>query len=218
MTETMSLLADFDAFSPELPLGPTIESMPALEIQVERTVALDPSRPIAFCWFTMDDVPVADLEQTLDSDVTISAFENVTVSNGRALYRIRQNGNDSIETYRRWVEIGGELLDCRFEDGLWNVRMRFPDRQAFTEYHEYLEGAGVDVTVHRLSASPRSNHEGVLTQSQHEALVLAHDRGFFEIPRETSLEELAAALGISEQAVSERLRRGQGRLIERHVR
>jgi predicted DNA binding protein len=37
--------------------------------------------------------------------------------------------------------------------------------------------------------------------------LLAVRRGYYDIPRRTSMGELAAELGISDQAVSERLRR-----------
>jgi predicted DNA binding protein len=47
-----------------------------------------------------------------------------------------------------------------------------------------------------------------LTARQRETLRLAHERGYFEIPREVTLDDLADELGVSNQAVSERLRRG----------
>jgi predicted DNA binding protein len=52
-----------------------------------------------------------------------------------------------------------------------------------------------------------------LTDTQREALVLAYERGYFGSPRETSLEEVAAELDITQQSLSSRLRRGHRRLI-----
>jgi hypothetical protein len=52
-----------------------------------------------------------------------------------------------------------------------------------------------------------------LTAAQREAIRAAADRGYFKVPREVSLKELAEQLGVSEQAVSQRLRRGLGNLV-----
>lgn len=46
-----------------------------------------------------------------------------------------------------------------------------------------------------------------LTTRQRETLRLAADRCYFEIPRRATLADLADELGVSDQAISERLRR-----------
>jgi Predicted DNA binding protein len=53
-----------------------------------------------------------------------------------------------------------------------------------------------------------------LTDTQREALVLAYERGYFNSPRESSLEAIGEELGITQQSLSSRLRRGHRRLIE----
>ena len=213
----MGLRAEFDATSPDLVLGPTLDAMPSLEVRVERQYALDPAHPIAFCWVRCADLE--RLERTLAADGTVDAFECVERTAERTLFRIRRSDTDVVPAYRRWVSAGGELLECRGVDGRWEVTMRFPDRESFARYHEFLEGRGVQFDLHRLETGPDVDRAAseTLTESQREALVLAFEYGFFEVPRETGLSEIAAAFGISNQAVSERLRRGQARLIEEYV-
>ncbi len=46
-----------------------------------------------------------------------------------------------------------------------------------------------------------------LTEPQREAIAEAYRQGYYDVPREISLEELANELDISHQALSERLRR-----------
>jgi predicted DNA binding protein len=53
-----------------------------------------------------------------------------------------------------------------------------------------------------------------VTGEQREPHVLAHETGHFDIPRGTTTAGLAEELGISDQAVPERLRRGYSRLVE----
>lgn len=47
-----------------------------------------------------------------------------------------------------------------------------------------------------------------LTDRQRRTLALAYEKGYFDVPRGTSLTDLATTLSVSEQAVSERIRRG----------
>jgi len=49
-----------------------------------------------------------------------------------------------------------------------------------------------------------------LSEPQREALTLAVRRGYYDIPRGCTTAELADELGISDQAVTERLRRAIG--------
>lgn len=55
---------------------------------------------------------------------------------------------------------------------------------------------------------------GVLTDTQRETLRLAFDTGYYQQPRETSLEELAEALGVSKSAVSQRLNGAERKLVQ----
>lgn len=56
-----------------------------------------------------------------------------------------------------------------------------------------------------------------LTVKHRAILMTAIEAGFFSIPRETTLVELADALDISDQAVSDHLRRAQWNLLQTTV-
>jgi len=51
-----------------------------------------------------------------------------------------------------------------------------------------------------------------LTEKQQELLAVAHEEGYFDVPRGISQDELADRLGVSKSAVSQRLRRAIGEL------
>lgn len=55
---------------------------------------------------------------------------------------------------------------------------------------------------------------GVLTEKQRETLELALEQGYYDRPRESELEDLAAHLDISKSAVSQRLRGAELKLIK----
>lgn len=208
----MSLLAAFEASSPALVLGPTLETLPSVDVELERQYALDPDRPIAFCRVRCRDRERFD--RALTADATVAAFERIGRSDGRDLYRVHRSDTDVVGAYRRWVAAGGELLDCRGSAGSWAIEMRFPDRASFSRYHDFLADEGVSLELRRLAdGDDHCEREAPLTDAQREALTLAYEYGFYDVPRETDLSELADQLDISTQALSERLRRGQAQLI-----
>ncbi|WP_420028719.1 helix-turn-helix domain-containing protein [Halorussus caseinilyticus] len=52
-----------------------------------------------------------------------------------------------------------------------------------------------------------------MTDRQYEALRTATEMGYFEVPCRVELEDIADALGVSRQSVSERLRRATEALV-----
>ena len=84
-----------------------------------------------------------------------------------------------------------------------------------------LEAAGetVGVTLQRVHPLGEDEDHPVgtrwdLTPAQTDALRAATEMGYFSVPKEVTAAEVAAELGISKSAFLERLRRGQGGLLE----
>jgi predicted DNA binding protein len=97
----------------------------------------------------------------------------------------------------------------------WVQTRWFAGRDAFDEYRSFWNGNGVSLSVRRLSRTDvDAGSERQLTDRQREALVTAYEMGYFEIPRTTSLAEVADELDISAPALSERLRRAHARVTE----
>jgi predicted DNA binding protein len=108
-----------------------------------------------------------------------------------------------------------ERIDV-LSDG-WRQTGWFADRDAFREFSSFWQ-RNTSFQVHRLTRDGESEPSGNgLTDPQHEALRTAYELGYFDIPRQASLEEVAAELAISPPSVSERLRRAQTQLIEETV-
>ncbi|MDS0477196.1 helix-turn-helix domain-containing protein [Natrinema sp. 1APR25-10V2] len=99
----------------------------------------------------------------------------------------------------------------------WRQTGWFADRDAFGKFTAFWKrNAGFQ--LHRLTRDGESEPPGDgLTDRQHEALRIAYELGYFDIPRRASLEDVAAELEISASSVSERLRRAQTQLIEETV-
>lgn len=72
-----------------------------------------------------------------------------------------------------------------------------------------------DILVEKVVKAPRE--APLLTPGQESALRMAVAAGYYRIPRPLTLHQLAARLGISAAALSVRLRRAEGRVIERYI-
>jgi predicted DNA binding protein len=102
----------------------------------------------------------------------------------------------------------------------WTFELRFDDHSGFEAFRDECDEIGVGLDLLRMyrPSSPETDLSFGLTELQREALVLAVNRGYYEIPREHTTADLAEELGISDQAVSERLRRGISSLVVHTLR
>jgi len=115
---------------------------------------------------------------------------------------------------RALLDADGMLVRADLVEGRWIVQSRFPDRSALLTFREALLEDGFDVEVQQMSESDDevATQFGV-TDPQREVLLLALERGYYTVPRDASLSDLAGQLDISSQAASERLRRGTRTLV-----
>lgn len=107
------------------------------------------------------------------------------------------------------------VLDAYGRNDQWHPRILYPDRDLFSRTHEFCEDhrLAFDIrSIWELERQPPGRYG--LTDEQYEALVEAYQRGYFEVPRGITLAELAEELGVSHQALSERVRRGTGTLVD----
>ena len=77
----------------------------------------------------------------------------------------------------------------------------------------------IDVTIERIynPTKPDAGPWYGLTPPQRETLTYAVEHGYYSLPRGVSTKELGAEFGISDQAVTERLRRGITTLVSNTV-
>jgi predicted DNA binding protein len=92
--------------------------------------------------------------------------------------------------------------------------------EALSQLVEGLEGtAEVDVTVETVGEYDRRHPRltGGLTDRQFEALQVATDLGYYEVPREVDLSAVSDALGVATGTASDLLRRAEANLTDRLV-
>ncbi|ELZ20371.1 helix-turn-helix domain-containing protein [Natrinema limicola] len=161
-----------------------------------------------------DDPSVEVVASVADDDERSATDESaVTSQNDRWLFRLEFG--DGVKLFEQIVtENDGALLTARGADGRWVVKLLFHDRESVSACHELLEQYEFRVTVTRISGvDDLARAQTPLTETQYETVCKAHELGYFDVPRGVTLKELAAELGISHQALSERLRRSHAALV-----
>jgi len=108
------------------------------------------------------------------------------------------------------METGVPLIKAVGNNEGWTFDIRGDDRRDIAAFQERCREKDISITLTKLHALTPidSEAEAALTDTQQEALVLAYERGYFNSPREVTLEALGEELGISQQAVGSRLRKG----------
>lgn len=205
----MSLIAELRLTDAQMVLLPSLKAAPGMTIEREWATAADrASDPVLFVWASGGDFE--QFEAALPDDPTINEHERIDVEDGKRLYRVVVN-RDGETTNPSPIDrqTGASRLSIKTTAEGATLKVRLPDREALTEYIDLLRENGF--TVKLLRAHPADHvpeQEYDLSEKQAEALREALAAGYFEVPRETDLGRLAERFDISEQALSERLRRG----------
>ncbi len=213
----MSVIAEFRVRSPKLVLWHAQQECPDVKFEVLQEVGTDPQRPYMF--ILVDAADPSSFETAMAADPTVEELECYAEFEAEVLFRFRVSEATDVVMYPLWVELGADQLESHWSDGWWYARKRFPDRDTVATYRERCEELGVEFELERVYTDERSAEAagGPLTEEQREALVTAYEAGYFSVPREASMAEVADELGVSSQAVSERLRRAHQRLVEYHL-
>lgn len=112
-------------------------------------------------------------------------------------------------------DTAGTVLSAAAVDDSWTFELRFPDQNAASRFYTRYDDPDYPITIHKTSPyGPSQRAQGeTLTAEQRDVLVRAVEAGYFEVPRRTTLVELANEVDISDTAVSQRLRRGLSNIL-----
>ncbi|EMA56184.1 helix-turn-helix domain-containing protein [Halococcus thailandensis] len=189
-----------------------LNEVPQIQLTLKQMVACDPETVLLTFWAENGDPDTIEnilQESELLSDVAILDNQN----NGQTLYQVQLPAKKT--TYWKWTELKGVLLDGVGTQKGWTIRMRFPTREAVFAYRDYCEEQEIPFRLKSIKTDnvPREND---LTAAQFQVLEAAVQGGYFNIPRDTSIAELATRFDISDQAASERLRRALSNVLTNH--
>jgi len=206
----MATVMEFTSPVEEFPLGSVFENLPGVTVELERLI---PHETLIIPYFWVRGVETEDIEASFEQHAGVSNI------------RLIDNIEDEYLMRAEWEQEYFGILSALAEASIvvlsgigtkdaWRFEVRGESQEAIAEFREYCQENEIPIEITAVHAMLPIQGEGYeLTETQREALVLAYQRGYFNTPREASLEEIADELGITQQSLSSRLRRGHRRLI-----
>ncbi len=149
--------------------------------------------------------------ETVERYPTVNSVTEVDVFDDRTLIRLDWDASQD-HFFQCILDHDGQILSATGSPDGWSFEIRFSDREALGQCQDCCEDAHISLELTRVynPTDPEAGPWYGLSEPQREALTLAVRRGYYDIPRGCTTAELADELGISDQAVTERLRRAIG--------
>lgn len=147
-------------------------------------------------------------EAVVGDHPTVNDIQVVSATDDETVYAL--DWDVSTDTFFEGItEADAFLLEGRGGTTSWRFELRFPSHDALSTFQEYCRDNEIPIDVVGLynPTDPEAGPWYGLTTIQRTALSRAVEAGYYSIPREISTRELADEFDISDQAMTERLRR-----------
>lgn len=205
-----AILVDLRVPGDQFELGKLFLDVDCGEIEFERVIPVD-TGVVPFFWVSggsPDEIVRAIRESPSSHDVQI-----LTRTRDKSLFKVTWNP-DLNGFVKELVSNGAIVYRGKGTPDTWRFRVQFPDRTHLQSFYTNCRTHGVDIDIDRIYHASDTPVRRFLTEEQLESLTVAYKHGYWDIPRGTTLMDLANTLGISDTAASERLRRAVRTLIE----
>ncbi|RXK50081.1 helix-turn-helix domain-containing protein [Halorientalis pallida] len=208
----MSVIVEMEVVASDFELGRILDIVPGVRVEVETMV---PAGERAVPLFWVYDGDRSSFESGVRDHPAVDAFTEIDEFEDRTLYAIDWDVEFD-HFFGAIVENEGHVLAATGHSDAWQFELRFPDHDCLSAFQTSLEDARISFEVIRVynPTRPDAGPWFGLTPTQREALVLAVECGYYDIPRTCTTVELAEKLDISDQAVTERLRRAIVNLVD----
>jgi hypothetical protein len=207
----VTIIAEFTLEASEFILGQVLSRDPNTHVEIERVVPAS-RRVMPYIWVHGGDLE--EFEAAIRASDHVKELLALDYLDESALYRVEWEENVESLIYGM-AQTDASILEARGNEE-WYFRIRFDSHGGLTAFHNYCVDHGITYRLEKVYSLVEGEQEGYLfdlTPAQREAVLLAIREGYFQIPRQTTLAELADRLDISEQAFSERLRRGTNKVL-----
>jgi hypothetical protein len=213
----MSVIVEFDLAADQFPLESAVTTDPDLAVELASVVpTADDVAPLLWVTVRSDRDPDAVIDEFEDRLVGAEVVDDVRLLDrfDRTVF-IEVSWSTPLDgVFAAVRRTGGWLLSGRWRDG-WHFQAQFEDHDDATAFYRAVADHGLDIDVRRVYVPHERTDDPTvdLTPKQLEALELALEAGYFSTPRRVSLDDIAADLDISQQALSTRIRRGNERIL-----
>jgi len=209
----MTVIAELTVAASEFHTGRALARDPGTSAELVRVVP-SAEAVMPYVWVESTDLPA--FERQVGASPHIERLVTVDVVNNQALYRIEW-ADDVDSLVDAITAASATILEGRGGQ-TWAFCLRFEDYSALARFHNYCRGRGIDVALTRVydpEAVGGGGEGDGLTDQQRDALRLAVERGYFEVPQGASLSDLAAGLGVSPETARKQVHRGANSVLHR---
>jgi len=165
--------------------------------------------------FSVEEDVRDDFEATVQNHPSVERITEVSRHDNERMYSFDWNVERDV-FFQGVIRFDAQLLSATGRTDTWEFELRFATHDALSAFKQYCTNAHIQVEVGQIynPTRPDSGMWYGLTAPQREALMRAVRGGYYAIPRQMSTQDLAEELDISDQAVTERLRRAIVALVE----
>ena len=200
----VTTITDIRVPAGDFPLGRILQEYPDIEIELERIV---PTREQIIPLFWIESGSERAVEETLESDPLVEEIVQLTRTPDRILYSVNWSP-DINALVRAIVDLGVDVLTAEGTSNFWEFRLQFEDREKLGRFRRTCQEKDIHLDLLRVYNPQMPPESGPLTPEQRDALNAAYEEGYWDIPRGTTQQDLADLVGISDNSLSQRLRRG----------
>ncbi|MFC7141051.1 helix-turn-helix domain-containing protein [Halosimplex aquaticum] len=220
----MGLIAEFRMTSEQLPLVDVAEGVPEATVEFESVQGRPSGAPTFIVRVAGAD---ADAVEAAFADAdSVTDHSLVVADGGTRRYRCRPTGDPPSDL--ELLADNGSIPDrVLATPSGWEERRWFADRAEFDQFRTFCRANDYDLRLDRLVEADEGSDGRVaspfgtgdrsrpreMTEPQQEALVTAHEMGYFDTPRTATMADVADELGVAPASLSERLRRAQNHLV-----
>lgn len=209
----MSIVAEFTTSAEEFVLGSALAAHPEVRVELEKVV---PTRMqvLPFFWAWGGDLDA--FAETAREQPVVEDLRAVDRVDDHVLYRVEWT--DVMSDLGRLIrQADATVLEASGQRDLWRFELRFPSHTEVRSFQSDCTDHDISLELRRLHSLTEIDADGEydLTPEQRNTLLTALEHGYFNEPRDVTLEELADILDLSPTAVSGRMRRAEAALISR---
>lgn len=205
----MSVVLELSVPGSELSFGPVLNTISEIRIRFDRIVPVG-TGSFSYVWVNVPDRDA--FEEAMRRHSVAESFAFLQREGGEFLYRV--DWRSEVDPFLRCLgEIAVAVLRASGTANRWHFVLRFDTHDDASCFQRRCSERDVSIDIERVLSDSAGEHSGeLLTPCQRQTIALALERGYFDVPRQTTIVELAEELGISDQAASARLRRATKRL------
>lgn len=207
----MNIITDMTIPSQEFELGRILSVEGESSIVLETMVPMGERTVPFFRVHGEDD----GFERSVRNNAVVQDIHVVSKHDDETLYALDWDISENT-FFEGLIEENANLLNAKGGVDQWLFELRFQSHDSLSAFRQHCVEHEIPIDVQRLynPTKPGASPWYGLTAPQRVALTRAVEDGYYSIPRRISTKELADQFDITDQAMTERLRRAVRNIVD----